>query len=98
MTYDSLQQLMITVAWNPGAFRLMQVLPMEMKFDTAFYVSTVLQPLAEWRSSSPSILDRRVIAHSHNARAEISRKVAECLGHHRMKRAPIRPIRPMWHH
>jgi hypothetical protein len=89
---------MIMVAWNPGTFRLMQILPMDMKFDTAFYVNTVLQPLAEWRSSSPSIFDRKLITHSQNARAEISRKVAECLGHYRMKRAPIRPIRLMWYH
>jgi hypothetical protein len=35
------------MAWNPGGFHLIEILPKKMKFDNTFYVNNILQSFAE---------------------------------------------------
>jgi hypothetical protein len=60
--------MMTTIIWNPTEFYRIVALPKGMKFNGDYYISHILDPLAEWRRSQAEGSDRRLNAHADNAR------------------------------
>jgi hypothetical protein len=76
-----------------GFYRIL-ALPKGMKLNADYYISHVLDPLAEWRRSQVGGSDRRLHVHADNARPHIAKKVTEFLAGNGMKRASQPPDSP----
>jgi histone-lysine N-methyltransferase SETMAR len=65
-----------------------------MKFNADYYISHILDPLAEWGRKPVGGSDRRLHAHADNARPHTAKKVPEFLAGNGMKRAHHPPYSP----
>jgi histone-lysine N-methyltransferase SETMAR len=88
------RKIMTTIVRNPTGFYWIVGLPEEMKFNANYYVSHILDPLAEWRRSQVGGSDRSLHVHADNARPHTANQVTEFLAGNDMKRAPHRPYSP----
>jgi hypothetical protein len=89
--------MMMTIVWNRTGFNPIVSLPKEMKFNADYYISHMLDPLAEWRRSQVGSWNRRLHVHADNARPYIAKKVTEFLVGDGMKELPTRRIHRTWH-
>jgi hypothetical protein len=40
---------MLTIVWNPREFHLIKALEKGLKFNAAYYITEILEPLSQWR-------------------------------------------------
>jgi hypothetical protein len=90
----SIEKMMVTIVSNPTGFYRIIALPKGMKFNADYYISHILDPLAEWRRSQVGALDRRLHVHADNAHPHTAKKVTELLVGNSMKKAPRPPYSP----
>jgi hypothetical protein len=91
---SSREKMIMTIVWNPTGFYRIVALPKGMKFNADYYISHMLDPLAEWQTSSVRGSDRRLDVHADNVHPHTAKKVTEFLGGNDMKRAPHLPYSP----
>jgi hypothetical protein len=58
----------VIIVWNPTGFSRIVALPKGMKFNVDYYISHILDPLAELQSSQVGGLDGRLRVHAGNTR------------------------------
>jgi transposase len=63
--------MMVTIAWNPLGFRLLDALPQGNTFNAEYYRVTILRELPPLH---PQVDGRRLVIHADNARPHIARK------------------------
>jgi hypothetical protein len=85
------RKMMVTIVWNPGGFFRIVALLKGMKFGVDYYISYILDSLAEWRRSQVGGSNRRLHVHADNACLHTVNKVTEFLAGSDMKRAPHPP-------
>jgi transposase len=88
------RKMMVTIVWNHTGFYRIVAFPKGMKFNTDYYISHILDPLAEWRRSQVGGSNRKLHVHADNARPHTAKKVTEFLAGNGMKRAPHPPSSP----
>lgn len=88
------KKMMVTIVWNPAGFCRIAALPKGSKFNTDYYISEILTPLAAWRAGQVGATDRKLIVHSDNARPHMAKKVNEFFANNGMTRAPHPPYSP----
>jgi hypothetical protein len=81
------RKIMVTIVWNPTGLYQIVALPKGMKFNADYYISQILDPLAEWRRSQVAGPDRRLHVHVDNAHPRTAKKVTEFLAGNGMKTA-----------
>jgi histone-lysine N-methyltransferase SETMAR len=86
--------MMVTIVWNPTEFCRFVAFPKGMKFNANYYISHILDPLAEWRRRQVSDADRRLHVHADNTRPHTAKKATEFVAGNGMKRAPRPPYSP----
>jgi transposase len=86
--------MIVTIVWNPTEFYRIVAFPKGMKFNADYYISHILDPLAEWGRSPVGGSDRRLHAHADNARPHTAKEVTEFLSGNGMKRGPDPPYSP----
>jgi histone-lysine N-methyltransferase SETMAR len=87
-------KLMLTIAWNPNGFHLIDVLPKGFKFNASYYISHILGPLSVWRQTQVGRTNRKLIIHSDNARSHTARATSDFMDENAMTRAPHPPYSP----
>jgi histone-lysine N-methyltransferase SETMAR len=88
------RKMMMTIVWNPAGFYRIVALPKGMKFSADYYISHILDLLAEWRRSQVGGSDQRLPVHADNARLHTAKKVTEFVAGNGMKRVPHLPYSP----
>jgi transposase len=84
---------MVTIVWNPTGFYRIVALLKGMKFNADYYISHIVDSLAEWQRSQVGGWDCRLHVHADNVRIHTVKKVTEFLAGSGMKRA-VRPPYP----
>jgi histone-lysine N-methyltransferase SETMAR len=85
------RKMKVTIVWNPTRFYRIVALHKGIKFNADYYISHILDPLAEWRGSQVGVSDRRLHVHADNARSHTAKEITEFLTGNGMKRAPHPP-------
>jgi histone-lysine N-methyltransferase SETMAR len=85
------RQMTMTIVWNPPGFDRIVALPGGTKFNVDYYISHLLDSLAEWKRSQAGDSDRILHVHEDNARPHTARKVTEFLAGNGMKRVSHPP-------
>jgi histone-lysine N-methyltransferase SETMAR len=82
------RKMMVTIVWNHTGFYRIVAFPKAMKFNTDYYISHILGPLAECRRSQVGGLNRKLHVHADNARPYTAKNVTKFLAGNGMKRTP----------
>jgi hypothetical protein len=88
------EKVMLTIAWNPTGFDLIDFLSRRAKFNGTHDVTNLLSPLAIWREAQIEMTDRKLIVHSDNSGAHTARRALDFLEQNGMERAPHPPYSP----
>jgi histone-lysine N-methyltransferase SETMAR len=86
--------MMVAIVWNPTGFYRIVALPKGIKFNSDYYISHKLDPLAEWRRTQVGGSERRSHVHADNARLHTAKKITEFFAGNGMKRASHPPYSP----
>jgi hypothetical protein len=70
---------MLTIAWNPTGFHLIDFLSRWAKFNGTCDVTNILSPLAIWRETQIRQTDRKLIVYSDNAHPHTARRALDFL-------------------
>jgi transposase len=87
-------KLMLTIVWNPHGFHIIDILPKGAKFNSDYYISHILTPLAEIKESIGVESQRKLIVHADNARPHTAKKVEEVLESTGLRNASHPPYSP----
>jgi hypothetical protein len=74
MTIQS-RKMMVAIVRNPTGFYRIVALPMGTKFNADNYISHMLNPFAEWRSSQVGGSDQRLHVHADKASPHTAKKM-----------------------
>jgi histone-lysine N-methyltransferase SETMAR len=88
------RKMMVTIIWNPTRLCRIVALPKGMKFNADYYISHILDPLAEWPRSQVGGSNRGLHVRAENARPHTAKKATEFLAGNGMKRTPHPPYSP----
>jgi histone-lysine N-methyltransferase SETMAR len=80
--------MMITIAWNPGGFHLVNILPKGFKFNANYYVTQIFGPLSKWPRTRIGCINRKLILHADNARPHTAKMTAQFMEQNLMQRTP----------
>jgi histone-lysine N-methyltransferase SETMAR len=81
------KKLMIIIMWNSSGFLLVNVLPRRHKFNSDYYITEILSPIADWLSTQVRKGERKLIIHSDNACPHTAQRSLQFLKQNRMKKA-----------
>jgi transposase len=82
---------MVTIAWNPLGFHLLDAFPKGNTFNAKYYYVNILTKLLPLRSQ---VDGRRLIIHSDNARPHTARKCRAFCEENRLRLAVHQPYSP----
>lgn len=85
---------MLTVAWSPAGNWHVDVLPKGHKFDAAYYVSDILQPLLLTHFRRDESSPRHLVVHADNARPHTAKFTLQYCEAHSIRIAPHPPYSP----
>jgi hypothetical protein len=85
------RKMMMTIVWNHTGFYRIVAIPKGMKFNMDHYISHILNPLSEWRSSQ---VGSKVACPVDSARSHNAKKVTEFSAGNGIKRPPHRSYSP----
>jgi histone-lysine N-methyltransferase SETMAR len=66
-------KVMVTIAWNPMAFHLIEGLPKGSKFNAGYYISAILEQLAQLPGPRGGERRGKLFVHADNARPHTAR-------------------------
>jgi hypothetical protein len=90
--------MMVIIVWNPPEFYRIVAPPKGMKFNADYYITHIVDPLAEWRLSQVGGSDRRLHVHADNARPHTAKKVIEFFAGNAEKELRTRRIHDATYH
>jgi hypothetical protein len=79
------KKMMVTIAWNPLGFHLIEVLPKGMLFNAEYYRNNILAALIEF---SPDPQNRPLVIHADNARPHTAKKCQKFCSENGLKLGP----------
>jgi hypothetical protein len=82
---------MLTIAWNPHGFHVIDVLPKGEVFSAAYYIRNILNPISALAAPNDS---RRLIVHADNSRCHTAKIVLSFMAEKNLKVAPHPPYSP----
>jgi histone-lysine N-methyltransferase SETMAR len=85
------KKIMVTIAWNPLGFHLVDVLPKGMLFNAEYYRDNILAPLLRLR---PDPENRYLVIHADNARPHTAKKCQNFWLQNRLRLAQHPPYSP----
>jgi hypothetical protein len=88
---------MLTIAWNPSGFHVIDVLSKGQKFNTGCYISAIFEPLVAWRKAQASS-PKKLIVHGDNANPHTAKVTRKFFEQNFLKRNPHPHIRQILHH
>jgi histone-lysine N-methyltransferase SETMAR len=82
------QKVMLTIVWNPGGFRSINILPKGFRFNASDSVTQILDPLSKWRRAQVGRTNRKLIMHADNARPHTAKMTSQFMEQNSMHREP----------
>jgi hypothetical protein len=83
--------MMLTIAWNPLGFHVLDSLPKSRMFNTEYYRDNILTTLLPLR---PQVDGRRLMIHAENARPHTAQKCRTCCAENGLRLASHPPYSP----